>query len=161
MSNSELGSDAGWVSFMNNIGQENSKEFLHFRRHPIMLTGVEGTNYFSLFQNIDFFRKQNGHIVTTSLEKIASSDLIGAPLRTFTANINQKYLTINPTTAKYAKNWANIIDCFGSETLFTETTITEIGGGYGGESKVFFDIAFQLGKKPDSVLYEVYDLPSS
>ena len=161
MSNSALGSNVSWVDFSEKAGHKNSQEFAEFRRHPIMLKAIEGTTYLSLMQNIFFFRKLEDHIVTRSLEKISSSDMIGAPIRLFTAKVGSKYITINRTTAKYAKNWSNIIDCFGIDILFNGTKVTEIGAGYGGESKVFFDIACKLGKTPDLGEYEVYDLPSS
>ena len=161
MSDSSLGSSENWVKFTESLGNDDYDGFKFFRRHPIILSGVEGTNYVSLLQNIDFLRDNQTHYVTKSLNLICQSDLVGAPLRTHTFKVNSKLTAINPTTARYTKNWANIIDCFGFETIFQSAKITEIGAGYGGETKVFFDIA--KSNKTLSLIgeYEIYDLVSS
>ena len=113
MNDSSLGSSESWVEYTKELGNDDYDSFKFFRRHPIMLSGVEGTNYISLLQNIDFFRENRTHYVTKSLNLISQSDLVGAPLKAYTFQVNGELIAINPTTARYAKNWANIIDCFG------------------------------------------------
>ena len=161
MNDSSLGSSESWVEYTKELGNDNYDGFKFFRRHPVMLSGVEGTNYISLLQNIDFLRENSTHYVTKSLNLISQSDLVGAPLKAYTFQVNGQPIAINPTTARYAKNWANIIDCFGFETIFKSTKISEIGGGYGGESKVFFDIANTNKSLSGIGEYEIYDLVSS
>ena len=54
--NSILGSDKNWTQFTKSIGKNRSGEdYRVFRSHPIILWGVEGTNYISSFDNIFFF----------------------------------------------------------------------------------------------------------
>ncbi len=161
MSDSSLGSSESWLELTKALGNDDYDGFKFFRSHPVMLRDVEATKYISLLQNIDFLRNNETHYVTKSLNLICKSDLVGAPLRTYTFKINNELIAINPTTARYAKNWANIIDCFGFETIFQSTKITEIGAGYGGESKIFFDIANSNNTMSQIGEYEIYDLVSS
>ena len=53
MHSSSLGSSKSWIKFTELIGSKNNVDFNFFRRHPVMIKGVEGTNYISLLQNID------------------------------------------------------------------------------------------------------------
>ncbi len=160
MSESVLGSSEEWIEFTKLVGQNNDV-FKNFRRHPIMLSAVEGTNYLSSFENLNFFRNNSSNIVTTSLNKISSSDKVGNPLRLLTFDINNKLLDLNPTTLRYAKNWSNIIDCFNLDKDFPNLKIIEIGGGYGGEAKIFFDLESELNRKKKLISYDIYDLDSS
>lgn len=160
MSESVSGSSEDWVEFTTLAGLD-SNIFENFRRHPVMLRVIEGTNYLSSFENINFFRNNSSHVVTKFLAKISSSDKVGNPLRLLTFYLNDKLLELNPTTLRYAKNWSNIIDCFNLKNDFPSLEISEIGGGYGGEAKVFFDLEPELNKKKKLILYDIYDLKSS
>jgi hypothetical protein len=159
--NSILGSDKNWIQFCKSFRKNSGGEdFRAFRSHPTMLWGVEGTNYISSFDNIFFFRNNPQHIVTKLLKKISLSDTFGAPINVFSFYVNNEIVTINPTTLRYAKNWANIFDLFNLNSNSSKLSISEIGGGYGGEAKVFFDLRHKLNNKK-FISYEIYDLKSS
>jgi hypothetical protein len=159
--NSVLGSNKNWVQLTNSIGKKmGGVGFKRFRSHPVILYGVEGSNYISSFDNIFFFRNNPQHIITKLLKKISLSDTVGAPSNIFTFYVNNEKVTINPTTLRYAKNWANILDCFNLNINSLKLTISEIGAGYGGEAKVFFDLWHKYNNKK-FVSYEIYDLKSS
>lgn len=160
MEKSALGSMQAWRDFCESAADVENKSYKTFRRHPVMISGVEGTNLISAFQNIKFFRKNKTHIVSQLLGKISSSDLIGTPINTFTFTCNEK-LTLNPTTLRYAKNWANLIDLLPDNSNFESLHISEIGAGYGGEAKVFFDLYSSGALTQKLVGYSVYDLASS
>ena len=91
MSESVLGSSEEWIEFTKFAGQNNDT-FKNFRRHPIMLSAVEGTSYLSSFENINFFRNNSSNIVAKLLDKISSSDKVGNPLRLLTFYIDNKLL---------------------------------------------------------------------
>ena len=161
MENSVLGSTPQWGEYCESVGDPASIDFEKFRRHPVMVSGVEGTNIRSSFQNIRFFRKNKTHIVSRTLSKISSSDCVGKPINSFTFFHDRKWLAMNPTTLRYAKNWANIIDLFPVITQSSSLTISEIGAGYGGDAKVFFDLYSTGEFKKSYIEYNVYDLATS
>ena len=72
--------------------------------------------------------------------------------------INTKQYYLSPTTIRYSKNSLNLLNFF-SKKIFN-SNIYKIGGGYGGEAKIFFDFAsiYNKGKK---IKWNIFDLPSS
>jgi hypothetical protein len=161
MEKSALGSMQEWRDFCESNADVANKSYETFRRHPVMMNGVEGTNLISSFQNIEFFRENKTHIVSQLLSKISLSDCIGSPINTFTFVCNDEKLTLNPTTLRYAKNWANLIDLLLGNSDFESLHISEIGAGYGGDAKVFFDLYSSAALTQKLVEYSVYDLASS
>lgn len=161
MHNSSLGSRSEWIEYCQLVGDVASSEFKNFRRHPLMLMAIEGTGINSSLQNINFFRKNNRHTISSILKKISHSDCIGNPLRCYTFKHNDEMLSLNPTTLRYAKNWANILDCFLLDLGNHDLKISEIGAGYGGEAKVFYDILSEKKYDISNIQYDIYDLPSS
>ena len=93
-----------------------------------------------------------------TLPKIVKSDLYGCPEELIKFNINAKKYFISPTTIRYSKNSLNLINFFTKEIF--NSNIFEIGGGYGGEAKIFYDFAsiFNNGKE---IKWNIFDLPSS
>ena len=66
--------------------------------------------------------------------------------------------SLNPTTLRHVNNCINMISLFGSSILSND--VYEIGGGYGGECKIFND--FRAIRKSISLHeYNIFDLNSS
>ena len=79
------------------------------------------------------------------LHKFAKSDLIGGP-KTF--KYDKFNIQLNSATCRYIKILSDLINIFGS---LNDLNIVEIGGGYGGQCKIIYDVF-----KPKS--YTIVDL---
>lgn len=157
---SRLGDNKNWRKTTYDCAVDN-KLFAVFRRQKAVVEALEQNNHIVGLEHIHFFRRNKDHLVSKLLPKIQGSELVGAPLRTITFNTGDLTLCLNPTTLRYAKNWANILDIFGSNKILERTNIVEIGAGYGGEAKVFFDLISGLNISRTNLTYTIFDLPSS
>ena len=89
--------------------------YTHVLEH---VTFEEGNKYLSAIK-IDYLDK---------IEEIKQNDTLGSPIVYEYPILG----SISPTTIRYIKNSSDIVSYFGTDM----TTIVEIGGGYGGLSKV-------------------------
>jgi putative sugar O-methyltransferase len=80
------------------------------------------------------------------LTKFITNDSIGKPNTYFYKEIG---CSISPTTLRYIKVLGDLINLFGQ---LNDMDIIEIGGGYGGQCKIIYDVS-----KPRS--YTLVDLP--
>lgn len=130
--------------------------FQVFRRSKTFLHVVEGTPYVGGLWNLRRLSKDNNFLKAAAL--ISGSDHFGSPLNAIPWNSQDgsvHYLT--PTTLRYANNACNAIKFFGKQIFNIE--VYEIGGGYGGECKVFKDVSMSCANT--DVRWNIYDLPSS
>ncbi len=99
-----------------------------------------------------------------ALPLIQASDTVGLPLHMIDFNAHSPYeagYSLSPTTIRYANNAFNCLSLFGKNILNGETEIHDIGAGYGGECKIFNDIAVTLFNSDLGKKWHIYDLPSS
>ena len=121
--------------------------FKTFRRHPDYETVVEacgrkhGVSYFSVI------RKKYPHLMNY-LSLFSLSDDIGFPKKFYYRWVHRNFAA---TTLRYVKVLGDLEQLFG---LLSDMDIVEIGGGYGGQCKVIYDIM-----KPRS--YTIVDLPEA
>lgn len=135
---------------------QDDEFFKIFRRSEIFLQVIEGTSLIGGLSNLRRLLKDSNFL--SSLKEIQKSDYFGGPLNLiefFDADGFQAYLT--PTTIRYANNACNVLTLFGKQIF--ENEIYEIGGGYGGECKVFKDISLSIFG--NDISWHIYDLPSS
>lgn len=135
----------------------NNEYFNSFRRQSIFKKIIEGQPKYSGLGNLKSIIS-NKYFQQT-LAKIEKSDLYGNPENLIEFYLKGKKHFLTPTTIRYTKNTINLINFF-SEEIFNQN-IFEIGGGYGGEAKIFFDFANSLNGKKCNINYNIFDLPSS
>lgn len=134
----------------------DNKYFNSFRRQPIFKQVVEGAPIHSGLGNLKSII--NNQYFQKTLPKIEKSDLYGNPENLIEFYLNGKKHFLTPTTIRYTKNSLNLINFF-SEEIFNYN-IFEIGGGYGGEAKIFSDFANQFNSSKE-IKWNIFDLPSS
>jgi hypothetical protein len=135
---------------------EDDEFFRTFRRSQIFLEVIEGTTINGGLWNLKRLLKDNNFLV--SINEISKSEFFGSPLNLIEFSTKDGLAHhLNPTTIRYANNACNILSFFGNKILDLE--VYEIGGGYGGECKVFQDISRSVFSK--SISWNIYDLPSS
>ena len=106
---------------------------------------LEHCDYIQGKESLDYI-KQNNPQLLQNYPDIWTSDLIGTPVVYFYPELNRE---VSPTTLSYIKVLSDLIDEFGSLDNFN---IVEIGGGYGGQCKIIYDVF-----SPQS--YTIIDLP--
>jgi hypothetical protein len=129
--------------------------FISFREKQIFLEVVEGTPFHGGLYNLKRLLKDSNFI--KSLPDIAMSDQYGNPANKieFTDYENRVW-HLNPTTLRYANNACNVLRLFGG--AIANLNVYEIGGGYGGESKIFQDV---WKKSSNKISWNIFDLESS
>lgn len=115
-------------------------EYVDILEHVSLDLGIFLYNYLK-YNDKKLVEKDN-------LKKFSSKDLIGNPA--CLASIED--ILISPTTLRYIKVLSDIKKIFPD--LNEETKIVEIGVGYGGQSKIFFDY-YNLKE------YDCIDLPQT
>ena len=137
---------------------QDDMEFMRFRRADAMLKVVEGSPRTSGIWNLR--RLMRSEKFRNCLPLLQATESIGLPLNLIDFTVNNNVYSLNPTTLRYANNILNYLELFGEEIL-DGTPIYEIGGGYGGECKVFNDFASTIYSRNLSECYHIFDLQSS
>jgi len=143
-----------WTSVPIKIAEDNNL-FSYFRSLPIIISIVEGNPIQAGLWNLRRLLKDSKFV--DCLDDISSSDLVGNPKYLISFRCGGRDYRLNPTTIRYANNACNILNIFGEKIL--DSTFYEIGGGYGGECKIFNDFSKKVNKK--RVSWNIFDLPSS
>ncbi len=125
---------------------KSEEVFSRFRRIGIYQHVVEGSIKSIGDQHIPHIKKKFPHILQ-HIDKFITSDTVGNPITHDNKHLDK---FIAPTTCRYIKILAELVDFFGS---LDDLDIVEIGGGYGGQCKIIYDYA-----KPRS--YTIIDLPA-
>lgn len=81
-------------------------------------------------------------------DKFITNDLIGGPITQYYPQVDKN---VSPTTLRYIRILVELQKHFGS---LNDLDIIEIGGGYGGQCKIIYDVF-----KPKS--YTIYDFPET
>jgi len=102
--------------------------------------------WFELGQEYLDIIKRDFPYLLNHIKRFATNDNIGNPVIYYYEDID---LTISPTTIRYVKVLADLMNHFGR---LDDMDIIEVGGGYGGQCKIIYDIA-----RPKS--YTIVDLP--
>lgn len=124
---------------------ENDEVFKNFKRHPDYMMILEhvsqvvGSRYLKEIET-DF------PYLLQHMPRFATNDNVGNPV---TFPYKEVGLNLSPTTLRYVKVLADLMNLFGRLDLMN---IVEIGGGYGGQCKIIHDIC-----QPAS--YTIVDLP--
>lgn len=156
MARSVTGSDSEWRNACE-AAASSSQSLSSFRRWPVFVLNVEGTP--RIGGELLAQRLLRSQIFTESLPMISRNEEFGSPLNLISISFEGKSFQLSPTTLRYANNCLNAIALFGPKIFFNQ--IIEIGGGYGGECKVFNDISRTVNKDDQNLDWTVYDLPSS
>lgn len=122
---------------------ENEEVFKTFKRHPDFIPILEHVTFEQGLGYIEEIKKGN---LLNHIKDFVTNDLIGKPRTYFYPELE---IEISPTTLRYIKVLADLINLFGNLDILN---IIEIGCGYGGQCKIINDIA-----KPRS--YTIVDLP--
>jgi putative sugar O-methyltransferase len=122
---------------------QDEEVFNNFKRHPDYVPILEHVTY---EQGVDYLAEINREFpyLLQHIERFSTNDNIGNP------NIYRyEELNISPTTLRYIKVLADLMNIFGR---LDNINIIEIGGGYGGQCKIIHDIC-----KPK--IYTLVDMP--
>jgi hypothetical protein len=92
-----------------------------------------------------------------NLIEFSKSEKIGKPVEVISVEVDSAKFDVSATTLRYINNLFNMESLFCG--LFTGVSVYEIGGGYGGEAKIYND----LGKLRDKNYskWTIFDLPTS
>lgn len=153
---SVTGSDPDWRAVLVRAAEDDDF-FRVFRGDRVFARVVEGTPKIAgqllarRLMETDFFPQ--------IIPKISAGDQVGSPDRSVRLKIAQNTYYLSPTVLRYCLNLKNMLEIFGL-SLF-DVPVYEIGGGYGGERKVFRDVAefFAPARHPQT--YTIFDLPES
>lgn len=133
---SVTGSDPDWRAVLVRAAEDDDF-FRVFRGDRVFARVVEGTPKIAgqllarRLMETDFFPQ--------IIPKISAGDQVGSPDRSVRLKIAQNTYYLSPTVLRYCLNLKNMLEIFGL-SLF-DVPVYEIGGGYGGERKVFRDVA--------------------
>jgi hypothetical protein len=91
---------------------------------------------------IQMVSKYEKYLSKLQWNKIMTNDIIGNPITYDFSNVMRSYISLNsyifsPTTLRYVYTALDIL----SKVTKKSIKIVEIGGGYGGQCKILFDIA--------------------
>ena len=125
----------------------DDKDFETFRAQADYITVVEACGRRHGVDYLSVIRREYRHLLPY-LPLFSTSDSIGLPKRFY---YKEAHRSFSPTTLRYVKVLGDLEQLFGS---LTDMDIVEIGGGYGGQCKVIYDIF-----KPRS--YTIVDLPEA
>ena len=139
------------------LAAESEDYFREFRSSPVFAHNVEGTP--RLGGQLLIRKLAKNPVFLASILLIAKSDLYGSPLKLLKFKSTSGELLFSPTTLRYVNNCLNSIGLFGDD-IFNQPII-EIGGGYGGECKIFNDIAQVVTRSTTSLNWTIYDLSTS
>ena len=156
LSNSVSGNMPEWITACEAASLDD-EYFKIFRSKAGFMYVVEGTPRLGGQMLLDRLSRNRNFCL--AFNKVRESDLYGAPQNLVTVNHEGNYVEISPTTLRYANNACNIVDFFGN--LIFDIPIVEIGGGYGGECKIFNDLHQQAHPNCGELDWTFYDLPSS
>ncbi len=96
-------------------------------------------------KHLELIEKNNPHLL--DIDSVWNNDVYGSPeLADYI--VGDRLVRCSPTTLQYISVASNLIDLFKT---FYQFEIIEIGGGYGGQCKVFHDIS-------DIKRYDIIDL---
>lgn len=147
----------GWIN-STILASDDNEFFRHFRRSEDFMRVIEGSPKVAGIWNLHRLLKNNNFISTLPLLQLSES--VGLPVNLIDFEVNSINYSLNPTTIRYANNVCNYIDIFG-EGILSDFELYEIGGGYGGECKVFNDFAISMNYRDLSDHYYIFDLKSS
>jgi len=126
---------------------EDEKAFKTFRNHVEYVAVVEacgqshGADYLSVIE-------KNYPYLLSYISRFISSDEIGSPAVFHYSGMNE---ALSPTTLRYIKVLGDLMNLFDE---LDDMDIVEIGGGYGGQCKIIYDVT-----SPRS--YTIVDLPEA
>jgi hypothetical protein len=133
--------------------------FRIFRRSKIFLQVTEVTSRAGGLWNLRKLLFQNPTKLAKVLPLVEKSDYYGSPpnlIEFRMKGVEDRSFFLNPTTIRYLNNAFNVNNLFSFENI---DRVFEIGGGYGGECKVFNDFSNSLIAR--SLKWTIFDLPSS
>lgn len=125
----------------------DKKVFETFRREPDYIRVVEACGRRHGVDYLSVIRREYTHLMPY-LPLFSTSDSVGFPKRFYYKGARRSF---SATTLRYIKVLGDLEKLFGS---LTDIDIVEIGGGYGGQCKIIYDIW-----KPRS--YTIVDLPEA
>jgi len=125
----------------------DDKVFETFRAQADYITVVEACGRRHGVGYLSVIRKIYPHLMSY-LPLFSTSDFVGLPKQFY---YREAHRSFSPTTLRYIKVLGDLEQLFGS---LTDMDIIEIGGGYGGQCKIIYDIF-----KPRS--YTIVDLPEA
>jgi hypothetical protein len=112
---------------------ENDEIFQNFRRNPNYTGILEHVNHELGVGYIAEIRKQSPELIQY-LNRFATSDKVGSPNIEYFEEID---FELAPSDLRYIKVLGDLIRFFGD---LDELDIVEIGGGYGGQCKIIYDL---------------------
>ncbi len=126
---------------------KSEKTFKNFKNHPDYRGVLEHVSY---KQGLDYLNeiKMSCPYILEFMEQFARNDKIGSPQMFWYSAVN---LNMSPTTLRYVKVLADLIDNFGR---LDDMNIIEIGGGYGGQCAVIKEYTTPL-------TYTIVDYPEA
>lgn len=122
--------------------------FKDFKNNPIYNAILEHVSYELGMEYYNLIR-ENFSLDDTIFKKFMENDIIGNPKKFKYENI-----FISPTTLRYIYTGLDICKKINIENM----NIVEIGGGYGGQYKILYDIQEIIGKSFKK--YTIVDLPN-
>jgi len=126
---------------------QDEKAFETFKAHPDYIRVVEACGRSHGVSYLSVIRRQYPHLMDY-LPLFSVSDTVGSPKRYYYRGAHRSF---SATTLRYVKVLGDLESLFGS---LSDMDIVEIGGGYGGQCKIIYDIM-----KPRS--YTIVDLPEA
>jgi len=121
----------------------NDVFFELFKSHPYYTPILEHVSFYDGFDLYNRLEKNNSSLLE-NYPNVWSNDSIGNPN---TIMVSDR--TVSPTTLRYLNVLSELMDCFGD---LRGLKIVEIGGGYGGQRKIIYDV-FSVED------YTIIDLP--
>lgn len=126
--------------------------FDNFKQHPMFTCILEHVNYKQGLQYIEHIKtlstKCNIECANLQWNKYIENDILGNPKKynyseqlTFFKHLNT--YDISPTTLRYICFGLQILDVI-INTNKQNISIIEVGGGYGGQCKILYDICLQF-----------------
>lgn len=127
------------------LAARDAEVFKNFKRHPDYKRVLEHVSYNQGLEYLNIIKKTE---LIDYMIQFAKNDIIGNPEVFYYKDID---MSISPTTLRYIKVLADLIEIFGS---LDNKHIIEIGGGYGGQCKIIHELF-----NPES--YTIVDLPEA
>jgi hypothetical protein len=114
---------------------ENDDVFAVFKSHPDYHEVLEHLSKNLGQRHLDLIIKNNSHLLSIDwLKLFLNNDYYGTP-----KTEDFKLFRMSPTTVQYISVLSNLIDHVRAD-LFDKISIVEIGGGYGGQAKIIYDL---------------------
>lgn len=165
MDNAVSAKESDWVQACIDAAEDDNF-YRIFRSSKPFQRVIEGTPIAGGIWNLKRLLKDTKFI--KALPSIQASDTLGLPINMIdfaVTSTNTKpsstIYSLSPTTIRYANNVLNCISLFGNNILNGKVEFYEIGAGYGGECKIFNDLAVTIFNSRIGKKWHVYDLPSS